>query len=85
MKPSASQPRNFTISVRAHDGVRAADTSYSGVSVLQDVKWPDLPASVGTWTSLGFIVAVLALTTVLSLRRTRHDARADASPAEEPR
>jgi tellurite resistance protein TerC len=31
---------------------------------------------IGTWWSLGFIVVVLALTTVLSLRRTRRDARA---------
>jgi tellurite resistance protein TerC len=40
---------------------------------------------IGTWTSLAFIVGVLAVTTVLSLRRTRHDARAVAALAEEPR
>ena len=44
----------------------------------------DVP-EIGTWTSLGYIVVVLTLTTVLSLRRTRRDALAGVSEPEEPR
>jgi tellurite resistance protein TerC len=37
---------------------------------------------IGTWWSLGYIVIVLAVTTALSLRRTRRDQRAVAHRAE---
>ncbi len=39
---------------------------------------------IGTWWSLGFIVVVLTVTTVLSLRRTRRDADVAALRAAEP-
>ncbi len=44
----------------------------------------DVP-EIGTWWSLGVIVVVLAVTTVLSLRRTRRDVRAVQPPAAEER